>query len=172
MVTSVGGTSSESRAELSERFGTGGVGHGVRQRLLRVAAVVVNLEQDGDVHKDLQQPAGPELHGGLGEQEVDGFKGVAAGPHQHHLDAGGDEKSRELKIDAFLNQLRHQNTVKHFNEDFSQDNRAGIHFKSIITWFRHDRTDSFCQRRTHRIRQEITFPTITSIMGASGNPSS
>lgn len=112
VVTSVGGVSSESWAELSERFGTGGVGHGVRQRLLRVAAVVVNLEQDGDVHEDLQQPAGPELHGGLGEQEVDGFKGVAAGPHQHHLDAGGDEKSRELKIDALLNQHRHQNTVK------------------------------------------------------------
>lgn len=92
MFTSVGGTSSESWAELSERFGTGGVGHGVRQRLLRVAAVVVNLEEDRDVHEDLQQPAGPELHGGLGEQEVDGFKGVAAGPHQHHLDAGGDER--------------------------------------------------------------------------------
>lgn len=107
-----GGASWESWAERSERFGTGGVGHGVRQRLLRVAAVVVNLEQDGDVHEDLQQPAGPELHGGLGEQEVDGFKGVAAGPHQHHLDAGGDEKSGELKIDAFPNQLRHQNTVK------------------------------------------------------------
>lgn len=84
-----------SRAGLSERFGTGDVGHGVRQRLLRVAAVVVNLEQDGDVHEDLQQPAGPELHGGLGQQEVDGFKGVAAGPHQHHLDAGGDETNNQ-----------------------------------------------------------------------------
>lgn len=53
--------------------------------LLRVAAIVVNLEEDGAVHKDLQQATGPELHGGLGEQEVDGLKGVAARPHQHHL---------------------------------------------------------------------------------------
>lgn len=58
-------------------------------RFLRVAAVVVDLEQDGAVHEDLQQAARPELHGGLGEQEVDGFKGVAARPHQHHLNAAG-----------------------------------------------------------------------------------
>lgn len=57
------------------------MGHG----FLRVAAIIVNLEEDGAVHKDLQQAARPELHGGLGEQEVDGFKGVAACPHQHHL---------------------------------------------------------------------------------------
>lgn len=68
------------------------MGNGVRQRLLRVAAVVVDLKQDGEVHEDLQQPAGPELHGGLGEHEVDGLKGVAAGPHQHHLNAGGEER--------------------------------------------------------------------------------
>lgn len=69
----------------SESLGTGGVGHGVRHGFLRVAAVVVNLEEDGAVHKDLQQAARPELYGRLGEQEVDGFKGVAARPHQHHL---------------------------------------------------------------------------------------
>lgn len=63
----------------------------MRHWFLRVAAVVVNLEQDGAVHEDLQQAACPELHGGLGEQEVDGFKGVAARPHQHHLNAGGNE---------------------------------------------------------------------------------
>lgn len=90
--TRVGGASSESWGEPSEGLGTGGVRNGVRQRLLRVAAVVVNLEEDGEVHKDLQQPAGPELHGGLGEQEVDGLKGVAAGPHQHHLNTEGDER--------------------------------------------------------------------------------
>lgn len=69
----------------SESLGTGGVGHGVGHGFLRVAAVVVDLEEDGAVHKDLQQAARPELYGGLGEQEVDGFKGVAARPHQHHL---------------------------------------------------------------------------------------
>ena len=84
--------SSASLRRRSEGFGTGGVGDGVRHWLLWVAAVVVNLEQDGDVHEDLQQAACPELHGRLGEQEVDGFEGVAAGPHQHHLDTGGEEE--------------------------------------------------------------------------------
>lgn len=172
MVTSLGGASSESWAELSERFGTGGVGHGVRQRLLRVAAIVVNLEQDGDVHEDLQQPAGPELHGGLGEQEVDGFKGVAAGPHQHHLDAGGDEKSRELKIDALLNQPRHQNTVKLLlMKIFPRIIEPECILNSLSPGSDTIRLINFI-RQTHRSRQEITFPTITSTMGASGNPSS
>jgi len=79
----------------SEGFGAAGVGHGVRRGFLRVAAVVVHLEQDGEVHQNLQQAAYPELHGSLGEQEVAGFEGVAARPHQHHLDArgrGGGEK--------------------------------------------------------------------------------
>lgn len=96
--TRVGGASSESWGEPSEGFGTGGVGNGVGERLLWVAAVVVNLEEDGDVHEDLQQPAGPELHGGLGEQEVDGFKGVAAGPHQHHLNTAADEGKDKKKV--------------------------------------------------------------------------
>lgn len=61
------------------------MGHGVRCGFLRVAAIVVNLEEDGTVHQDLQQAARPELHWRLGEQEVDGFKGVPARPHQHHL---------------------------------------------------------------------------------------
>lgn len=78
--------SSESLWGFSEGFGTGGVGDSVGDRFLRVAAIVVNLEQDGDVHEDLQQAARPELHGSLGEQEVACFKGVTAGPHQHHLD--------------------------------------------------------------------------------------
>lgn len=78
--------SSESLRRLSEGFGTGGVGDGVRHRLLWVAAVVVNLEQDGEVHEDLQQPTRPELHRSLGEQEVARFKGVTTGPHQNHLD--------------------------------------------------------------------------------------
>lgn len=47
-------TSSESLPSLSEGFGTGGVGDGVRHWFLWVAAVVVNLEQDGEVHEDLQ----------------------------------------------------------------------------------------------------------------------
>lgn len=79
---------------LSEGFGTGGVGDGVGHWLLRVAAVVVNLEQDGEVHEDLQQATCPELHGSLGEQEVARFKGVAAGPHQHHLDTGRKEEEK------------------------------------------------------------------------------
>ncbi|KAG7244407.1 hypothetical protein INR49_032540, partial [Caranx melampygus] len=62
---------------ISQGFGTGGVGDGVRDRFLRVATVVVNLEQDGHVHDHLQQAAGPELHRSLGEQEVARFKGVA-----------------------------------------------------------------------------------------------
>lgn len=80
---------SESSQRLSEGFGTGGVGDGVGHRLLWVAAVVVNLEQDGEVHQDLQQPTRPELHRSLGEQEVARFKGVTAGPHQNHLDTVG-----------------------------------------------------------------------------------
>lgn len=87
--------SSESLPSLSEGFGTGGVGDGVRHWFLWVAAVVVNLEQDGEVHEDLQQATCPELHRSLGEQEVDRFKGVAAGPHQHHLDAGRNEWEKE-----------------------------------------------------------------------------
>lgn len=71
----------------SQGFGTGGVGDGVGHGLLRVAAVVVDLEQDGDVHQHLQEAACPKLHRGLGEQEVARLEGVAAGPHQHHLDA-------------------------------------------------------------------------------------
>lgn len=78
--------STESLQRLSEGFGTSGVGDGVGQRFLWVAAVVINLEQDGKVHADLQQAACPELHGSLGEQKVARFKGVTAGPHQHHLD--------------------------------------------------------------------------------------
>lgn len=76
---------------VSEGFGTGGVGDGVGHGFLRVAAVVVDLEQDGEVHEHLQQAAGPELHRGLGQQEVARLEGVAAGPHQHHLDAGRKE---------------------------------------------------------------------------------
>lgn len=72
---------------LSEGLGTGGKRDGVGHRLLWVAAVVVNLEEDGKVHHNLQQATCPELHGSLGEQEVSGLKGVAARPHQHHLNA-------------------------------------------------------------------------------------
>lgn len=75
------------RGNTSESFGTGGVGDGVGHGFPRVAAVVVDLGQDSDVHKNLQQSARPELHGGLREQKVACFEGVAAGPHQHHLDA-------------------------------------------------------------------------------------
>lgn len=76
----------ESLQRLSKGFGTGDVGDGVGHWFLWVAAVVVNLEQDGEVHEDLQQATCPELHRSLGEQEVACFKGVTAGPHQHHLD--------------------------------------------------------------------------------------
>lgn len=76
----------ESLWRLSEGFGTGGVRHRMGHGFLWVAAVVVNLEQDGNVHAHLQQATCPELHRGLGEQEVARFKSVATGPHQHHLD--------------------------------------------------------------------------------------
>ena len=78
----------------SESLGAGGVGHGVGGRFLGVAAVVVDLEQDGYVHGHLQQATGPELHRSLGEQEVDRLKGVSAGPHQHHLNTGGGRGER------------------------------------------------------------------------------
>lgn len=63
-------------------------------RFLRVAAVVVNLEQDGEVHEDLQQATCPELHRSLGEQEVACFESVTAGPHQHHLDTVKKEEEK------------------------------------------------------------------------------
>lgn len=119
----------------SEGFGTGGVGHGVRQRLLRVAAVVVDLEQDGDVHEDLQQPADPELDGRLGEQEVDGLEGVAAGPHQNHLDAGGrrkDEEEPDGEICASNLTSKHFET--HVNERFPVTIKL---FGSFSTWLTH-----------------------------------
>lgn len=82
---------SESSRRLSEGFGTGGEGDRVGHGFLWVAAVVVNLEQDGDVYSHLQQTACPKLHRSLGEQEVARFKGVSTGPHQHHLDAVKEE---------------------------------------------------------------------------------
>lgn len=71
---------------LSEGFGTAGVRHRVGHGLLWVETVVVHLKQDGKVHKDLEKATDPELGRSLGEQEVAGFKGVPAGPHQNHLD--------------------------------------------------------------------------------------
>lgn len=79
----------------SEGLGTGGMGHSVGHWFLWVAAVVVNLEQDGEVHDNLQQATCPELHRSLGQQEVACLEGVAAGPHQHHLNARGEEWERE-----------------------------------------------------------------------------
>lgn len=64
--------------------------------LLRVPAVVVYLEQDGKVHKNLQQTTSPELDRSLCKQEVDGLKGVPAGPHQHHFHTGR-EKAKEQR---------------------------------------------------------------------------
>lgn len=81
----------------SEGFGTGGVGNCVWHWFLRVAAVVVNLEEDGDVHEDLQQAANPELHRSLGEEEVPRFKGVTTGPHQNHLDAWWKQEEKKRK---------------------------------------------------------------------------
>lgn len=37
----------------SESLGTGGVGHGVGHGFLWVAAIVINLKEDGAVHEDL-----------------------------------------------------------------------------------------------------------------------
>lgn len=83
---------------VSKGFGTRRVGRVVGHRFLWVTAIVVDLEQDGEVHKDLQQATRPELHGSLCEQEVAGFKGVAAGPHQHHLDAGRKREKMKVKV--------------------------------------------------------------------------
>lgn len=59
----------------------------VRDRFLGISAVVIHLGQDGNIHTHLQEPADPELHGRLSEQEVARLKGVSARPHQHHFDA-------------------------------------------------------------------------------------
>lgn len=83
---------------ISKGFGTRHVGGAVGHRFLWVMAVVVDLEQDGKVHKHLQQATRPKLHRSLCEQEVARFKGVTAGPHQHHLDTGrkeGEEMHQE-----------------------------------------------------------------------------
>lgn len=98
------------RRELpSEGFSAAGEGDGVGHWFLGVAAVVVDLEQDGQVHEDLQQAARPELHGCLGEQEVDGFEGVAAGPHQDHLDARKTEKTAVKGCWSFIQMIRKNN---------------------------------------------------------------
>lgn len=77
----------------SESLSAGGVDR-VGYRLLGVAAVVVDLEEDGEVHEDLQETANPELHGGLCEQEVGCLEGVTAGPHEDHLDTAGKGGTR------------------------------------------------------------------------------
>lgn len=122
-----------------ESLGTGGVGHGVGHGFLRVAAIVVNLEEDGTVHKDLQQAARPELHRGLGEQEVDGFKGVAARPHQHHLNAWGDmrgvtrEKSQCGDIRVFEATEQKKNTLCCEKERWKKNNVATKRYTEL--WF-------------------------------------
>lgn len=58
----------------------------VGSRLLRVAAVEVNLHQNGHVHKDLEESTDGELEGSLIQEKVHCLEGVPTGPHQHHLD--------------------------------------------------------------------------------------
>ena len=78
----------------SEGLGAAGVGDSVGVRLLGVASVVVHLGQDGHVHAHLQQPARPELHWRLRQQEVARLESVTARPHRHHLDAGDEREGR------------------------------------------------------------------------------
>lgn len=68
------------------------VGHG----LLRVVAVQVNLQQDSDVHKYLQESTDGELERGLIQDEVNSLERVPTGPHQHHLDAKRQKKGKSV----------------------------------------------------------------------------
>ncbi len=52
-------------------------------------AVVVHLEENGEVHAHLKESTDPELHRSLSQQEVAGLESVSTGPHQHHLNTGG-----------------------------------------------------------------------------------
>lgn len=68
------------------------VGH----RLLRVVAVQVNLQQDSDIHKNLQESTDGELERGLIQDEVNSLERVPTGPHQHHLDAKRQRKEKSV----------------------------------------------------------------------------
>lgn len=72
---------------------TGGV-CGVRDGFLRVATVVVHLEENCDVHAHLQETTDPKLHGSLSHQKVTSLKSVSTGPHQHHLNARRTESEK------------------------------------------------------------------------------
>lgn len=72
----------------SEGLGRGGVRR-VGGRLGAGAGEYVGLRQDGQVHQHLQQAAHGELQGRAVQQEVRRLEGVAARPHEHHLDAAG-----------------------------------------------------------------------------------
>lgn len=79
----------------SEGLGAGwvcSVGHG----LLRVVAVQVNLQQDSDVHKHLQESTDGELERGLVQDEVNSLECVPTAPHQHHLDAKRQKKGKSV----------------------------------------------------------------------------
>lgn len=80
----------------SESLGAGRV-RGVGHRLLRVVAVQINLQQDSDVHENLQESADGELERGLVQDEVNSLERVPAGPHQHHLDTKR-QKRREKHL--------------------------------------------------------------------------
>lgn len=79
----------------SEGLGAGwvcSVGHG----LLRVVAVQVNLQQDSNVHKHLQESTDGELERGLVQDEVNSLECVPTAPHQHHLDAKRQKKGKSV----------------------------------------------------------------------------
>lgn len=67
----------------------------VGRGLLRVVAVQVNLQQDSDVHENLQESADGELERGLIQNEVNSLERVPTGPHQHHLDTRRQKRREE-----------------------------------------------------------------------------
>lgn len=82
---------------VSQGLGAGwvcSVGH----RLLRVVAVQVNLQQDSDVHKNLQESTDGELERGLIQDEVNSLERVPTGPHQHHLDTERQKRREDYLL--------------------------------------------------------------------------
>lgn len=77
-----------------------------------VVAVIVHLEENGEVHAHLEEAADPELHWSLSQQEVACLKSVSTGPHQHHLDTGGTGNERENVIKVWTCQKRRPRLMK------------------------------------------------------------
>jgi len=85
----------------SQGLGAGRV-RSVGNGLLRVGAVQVNLQQDSDVHKNLQESTDGELERGLIQDEVNSLERVPTGPHQHHLDTERQKRREEYLLRMWL----------------------------------------------------------------------